>query len=476
VQFRLYGTTNLGSEDTTAPYGVTWDTTGLPNGTHTLTAVARDAAGNSTTSGSISVTVNNPTPPPPDTTSPAVSVTAPAAGATVSGASVAVSATASDNVGVASVQFRLDGTTNIGAADTSAPYAVTWDTRSLSNGTHTITAVARDAAGNATTSGPVSVTVNNAPPPDTTAPTVSVSAPASGATVSGSSVNVSATATDNVGVASVQFRLDGTTDIGAADTSSPYGITWNTTSLTNGNHALTAVARDAAGNSTTSAAVTVNVSNGPPPPPASGLIAAYGFEETSGTSVNDASGRGNGGTITGATRITTGRFGNALSFNGTSNFVTVPDSASLRLTTGMTLEAWIYQAADTNYRTVLLKEAAGDLAYALYGASTYGTSSVKRPSAWLGPDNLGATSTLTLNAWKHLATTYDGTNWRLYVDGVQVATRAFAKPIPTSTGAFKIGGNGIWGEFFSGRIDEVRVYDRALSGPELQGDMTRAIG
>jgi hypothetical protein len=59
---------------------------------------------------------------------------------------------------------------------------------------------------------------------------------------------------------------------------------------------------------------------------------------------------------------------------------------------------------------------------------------------------------------------------------VQVATKAYTKAIPTSTGAFKIGGNSIWGEYFSGRIDEVRVYDKALSGPEIQGDMTRAVG
>ena len=184
--------------------------------------------------------------------------------------------------------------------------------------------------------------------PDTTPPTVSVTAPAAGATVSGASVAVNATAADNVGVTGVQFRLDGTTNIGAHDTTSPYGVTWDTTTLTNGTHSLTAVARDAAGNTTTSAAVAVTVSNGPPPPPASGSVAAYGFEEPSGATVTDRSGTGNTGTITGATRITTGSFGSALSFNGSSNFVSIPDSASLHLTTGMTLEAWVYQAADTD--------------------------------------------------------------------------------------------------------------------------------
>ena len=95
---------------------------------------------------------------------------------------------------------------------------------------------------------------------DTTAPTVSLTAPALNATVSGASVTVSANASDAVGVVGVQFRLDGN-NIGAEDTTAPYSIAWNTSGATNGTHQLTAVARDAAGNSTTSPARAVNVSN-----------------------------------------------------------------------------------------------------------------------------------------------------------------------------------------------------------------------
>src|SRR5439155_8876035 len=89
----------------------------------------------------------------------------------------------SDNVGVSGVQFKLDGTTNLGAEDTASPYSVAWNSMTATNGPHTLTAVARDAAGNTTTSAGVSVTVNN-PAPDPTAPTVSITTPASGATVS----------------------------------------------------------------------------------------------------------------------------------------------------------------------------------------------------------------------------------------------------------------------------------------------------
>src|SRR5439155_18199906 len=100
--------------------------------------------------------------------------------------------------------------------------------------------------------------------PDTTPPTVSLTSPANGDTVSGT-VSVTASASDNVGVAGVQFQLDGA-NLGAEDTTAPYAVPWDTTTTANGStHTLRAVVRDAAGNSATSATVTVTVSNGPPP-------------------------------------------------------------------------------------------------------------------------------------------------------------------------------------------------------------------
>jgi Bacterial Ig domain len=99
-----------------------------------------------------------------DTTPPAVSLTAPAAG-NVSG-TVAVSANASDNVGVAGVTFMLDGS-SIAAEDTTSPYSINWDSTTATNGPHTLAAVARDASGNTTTSASVGISVNNvaSPPP-----------------------------------------------------------------------------------------------------------------------------------------------------------------------------------------------------------------------------------------------------------------------------------------------------------------------
>jgi hypothetical protein len=254
--------------------------TGLANGqSYAYYVRCQDGAGNANTSDTaIGFSVAAP-----DTTPPTVSVSAPAAGATVTG-TVSVSATASDNVGVVGVQFLLDGAA-LGAEDTSAPYSVSWNSASATNGAHTITARARDAAGNQTTSAVVDVTVSNAAP-DTTPPAVSVSAPADGATVTGT-VSVSATASDNVGVVGVQFLLDGAA-LGAEDTSAPYSVSWNSASATNGAHTITARARDAAGNQTTSAVVNVTVSDTAPPTvtatsPAAGATGVSGTANVTAT-------------------------------------------------------------------------------------------------------------------------------------------------------------------------------------------------
>ena len=266
VQFKLDGV-NLGAEDTTAPYSIAWTTTTASNGGHTLTAVARDAAGNTTTAAGVAVSVDN--------APPAVSIGAPAAGAMAAG-TIAVTADASDNLAVAGVQFLVDGAP-LGAEDVAAPFSADWNTATGGNGSHTITAIARDAAGNSTTSAGVAVTVDN------TAPTITITSPAGGSTVS-AAIAVTAGASDNVAIAGVQFFLNGTL-LGSEDTSAPYEISWNTTAAANGSHTLTASARDAAGNTTLSAAVTVTVSNDTEPPTVTITAPAAGATVTARVSV-----------------------------------------------------------------------------------------------------------------------------------------------------------------------------------------------
>ena len=105
---------------------------------------------------------------------------------------------------------------------------------------------------------------------------------------------------------------------------------------------------------------------------ASVLVAAYNFNAGSGTVLADVSGNGNNGIlVNGPIWTTAGKFGGALLFDGTNDLVTINDSSSLDLTSGMTLEAWVNPRAITNWRTVILKERSPQLSYALYAATRF---------------------------------------------------------------------------------------------------------
>ncbi|HEX7140821.1 MAG TPA: Ig-like domain-containing protein [Vicinamibacterales bacterium] len=191
-----------------------------------------------------------------DTTPPTTSITAPANGATVSG-TVNVTATASDNVGVTKMEIYVDG--GLASSNTNATsLAYSWNTTSVANGSHTLMSKAYDAAGNVGTSATVTVTVSNST--DTTPPTTSITAPANGATVS-ATINVTATASDNVGVTKMEIYIDGALKTSNTNATS-LTYSWNTTTAANGSHTLVSKAYDAAGNVGTSATVTVTVSNG----------------------------------------------------------------------------------------------------------------------------------------------------------------------------------------------------------------------
>ena len=248
VQFLLDGV-NLGSAITAPPYTLAWDTGTAPEGARKLNAFAEDATGNQSVSADVWVTVTHA-----DTTAPTVTVTEPAILSTVIG-TTNVSANASDDTGVTSVQFLLDGV-NLGGALTAPPYTLAWDTSTAPEGPRKLNAVAQDAAGNQSLSADVWVTVTHA---DTTAPAVTVTEPAMLSTVIGTT-NVSANASDDTGVTSVQFLLDGV-NLGAAFTAPPYTLAWDTSTAPEGVRKLNAVAEDATGNQSISADVWVTVAS-----------------------------------------------------------------------------------------------------------------------------------------------------------------------------------------------------------------------
>jgi thermitase len=187
-----------------------------------------------------------PPPPPADTTAPTTSITSPTAGATVAGA-VSVNVDATDNVGVTKVELLVNS--KVYASSTVSPYNFSWDTKGLTNGTYSLTSKAYDTAGNIGTSTAVSVNVNNttATPIDDISPTVSITNPRDGSTVS-KRVSIQVSATDNIGVTKVEVYIN--SRLHATLTSAPYTTNWNAghKNVPKGDNIITAIAYDAAGN------------------------------------------------------------------------------------------------------------------------------------------------------------------------------------------------------------------------------------
>lgn len=579
------------------------------------------------------------TPAPTDMVPPVVSITAPAGGQTVSG-SITLRASATDNVGVASVQFNLDGAI-LGAPVYGEPYQLSWNTVASANGAHSLTATARDAAGNQTTSAAIAVTVSNAAqlsaaafvkqddatrgnwksaygkdgaliasdvnrppsygqvgfsgaslyvwnpntsspaglqslgggriastwyqggsftldvnfsdalthqialymldfdstarterievvnptngvtldsrtlggfnqgrylvwnasgrirfqitriagancvvsgvffgdapagtPVDSTPPTIAITSPTANQTVSGT-VAVSASASDNVGVAGVQFTVDGAAS-GAEKTTAPYTFSWNSVGVSNGLHTLSTVARDAAGNTST-ASVTVNVANAAPPstlPAPSGYWTMNAADTISGTELDKST---NGLNLSAFNVTTTaGRFREALAFNGRNAALVSNSAPAMDLTSSMTLSAWVnttnatrqeaiiskYDTAGTESGYLLKTTAAGVLAFRAGGKNT--------PS---GSREVTDSKKVNDGLWHHVAVVITlGQAVTFYVDGVQTSSQALPSRAASSIAAFEIGAivYPYYATFFTGAIDEVKVYKSALSSAQVE--------
>jgi glucose/arabinose dehydrogenase len=308
-------------------------------------------------------------------------------------------------------------------------------------------------------------------PADTVAPSVPGTPSVS---VSGSSVTLAWVAsTDNVGVARYHVyrsTVSGFTPSASNQLATPASAGYTDAALAAGTYYYKVTAEDAAGNVSAPSGQASAIVSSPAPP--AGLVAAYGFDENTGTAVGDASGNANNG-VAGNATWAAGKFGSALSFNGTSSRVTVPDANTLDLTRASTIEAWVWPTALSGWATVVLKERTGGIVYSLYADNG---GNVPVGQLWTGAErNALGTSKLALNAWTHLAATWDGATLRLYVNGIQTGSAAVNATLDASTGPLSIGGNAIWGEFFKGLIDEVRVYDHALGATEIQADMQRAV-
>jgi hypothetical protein len=312
---------------------------------------------------------------------------------------------------------------------------------------------------------------------DKTPPTVSISAPAAGAKVSGT-VTVSASASDNVGVAGVQFLLDGA-NLGAEVTGSgpTYTTTWNTTTATNGTHTISARARDAAGNTSTAANISVTVSN---TVAAAGPVAAYSFNQGSGTTAADISGNGLTGTLAGATWTTSGHHGDALSFNGTTSYVDLGNPALLNGTGSMTWAAWVYATGNPPDDGQIIAKADGSSGWQLKTSPDTGpeTFGVKVSGSTTSAQRYSKT-VRALNQWYHVTGVYNATTRTLdiYVNGV-LDDGVLLGTIPSSQAVANLNvniGRRSGGFYFKGVIDDVRIYNRALSQTEIQAIMNTPV-
>ncbi|MFG1705508.1 LamG-like jellyroll fold domain-containing protein [Nonomuraea sp. M3C6] len=309
-------------------------------------------------------------------------------------------------------------------------------------------------------------------PPDTQPPTAPGSLTATGG--QGSAQLAWAASTDNVGVVGYNVHRSATagfTPSGGNQVGSATSTSFTDSGVPAGTYYYKVIAFDAVNlPSPASNEATANVTA---PPANTGLVAAYGMNEGTGTTVTDSSGKSNTGTLTNAAWSNSGKYGKALSFNGSNAYVNIPDSTTLRLTTGMTLEAWLNPATATGYRTALIKQHSSGVAYALWA-----NADNNRPYTEIvttTDQGLPGTAGLPLNTWTHLTATYDGTTLRLYTNGTQTAQKTVTGTIRSDTQALRIGGSSLWGEYFNGLIDDVRVYNRALTATEIQNDMNAPV-
>ncbi len=379
-----------------------------------------------------------------------------------------------DNVGVTGYRVeRCQGAGCTAFAEIASPLTTSHaDTGRTPATVYRYRVRATDAAGNLSTySGIATVTTPSVP--DTTAP----SAPAGLSATAGGPGQIGlawTAATDNVGVTGYRVeRCQGAGCTNFTQVATPAGTSFGDIGLapsTSYSYRVRAV--DASGNlggySNVASATTSST------PPSSGLVAAYGFNEGTGGTVADASGNGNTGTITGASWSAAGRYGSALVFNGVDNLVRVASSASLNLGSAMTLQAWIQPSvAQSGWRTIMQRQVDawflnasnqnGPLLPA--GGGTFGSATVY----------VSGSSASPVGAWTHVALTYDASMLRLYVNGVLATSQARTGAIQSSSNPLWIGGNLPYGEYFQGLIDEVRVYNRALSPAEIQADMNTPV-
>ncbi len=434
-----------------------------PGRIYTITVEGRDVSGN-TTLANVYVTV--PHHKGFDRPAPAVTITAPLAEASVTGPSITVEAEASDDVAIAGVQFLLDGS-KLGTECTVVPYRITWNSTLTSNGSHTLTAVARDSSGN-NTSASIAVNVANAP----SAPT--------GLTASTTSYDqVNLTWNDNSDD-ETGFKIERKAGSGGTytqiGTASANATSYNDTTCGSGTTYYYQVRawndKGDSGYSPPANATTDEVT--------AGRQGHWKFNETSGTNANDETANSNDGAMAGGPEWTAGKIASGLRFDGGDDVVNCQSGDTLDNLAAISVCAWI--KADTmggsGLGRIVQKGLGGNPAAGwrlivwnssnprIEFAADYATTDLTRDSA------AGAVST---GVWRHVTATWTGsataTNAKIYVDGIDVSARTGRNGAGArgsdGTASLYIGNASTGSVGFDGVLDDVRVYNRVLTANEI---------
>ena len=353
--------------------------------------------------------------------------------------------------------------------------------------TATVTAnAAQDAAGNGNTA---STSTDNSVTYDITAPTVTINQaagqadPTSAALINFTAVFSKPVTGFGAGGVTIGGTAGGTESVVVTGNGATYNVA--VSGMTGTGTVVVAVpanaAKDAAGNGNTASTSTDN-SVTYLAITASGLVAAYGFNEGTGQTAADASGDGSTGTIVGASWTTAGKYGDALSFNGTGNYVDLGNSASLNMTGSMTVSAWVFATGNPPDDGQIVAKSDNSSGWQLKttpdtGPNTFGisvspngTSHVQRYS----------NTVRSLNTWYHVAGVYNAAAQTLdiYVNGV-LDDGVLSGPVPASQVGSAVNANigrRTGGFYFQGMIDEVRIYNVALTQAQIQSDMNTPVG
>jgi hypothetical protein len=397
-------------------------------------------------------------------TPPTVAITSPTSGSTVSN-TITVSANATDGVGIAGVQFQLDGV-NLDANIAQAPYSTSWNTTAVAAGSHTLTAIATDTSGLSATSSPVTVTTQG----NTVPPVISVIA-ATATTSSGATIGWT---TDQLSSSEVVYGL--TTAYGSSTSLNTNLVMAHSVTLT-GLAAGTTYhyeveswnASGTLGISGDMTFTTVSSGGGGMPNP----IGYWKFDAGSGTTAMDTSGNGYTGTLVNGPVWTTGVLGDALAFNGTSSYVNVPSAKALDAYP-LTVATWFKTGTGTGLTGLVNKYVAASMnGYQIFMNNGNLCAWYFRDSGdyvWDGSGCTLSTAGFADNNWHYAVFVVDANGGRLYVDGSETASQAWTGNAGAINNSHALSFGrypGVAQPYFSGLLDDVRLYNAALTAQQV---------